>query len=216
MDLGDINLPSDLVSQIDRLQSSDAGPQFALPLSAFHKVKAADKISRRGIKKLIHPRNADVIISHLPEPGERTHCALRGDFVLCDLIPAIIYARGRCQSLRIATLGMSFANADTLAALVEKGKVGSLQITTSHYFREVDKTTTYRQVMNRLEGICELVTSRCHAKIILLPTAKGDFFVIEGSANLRSSDNTEQMVIFNDRELMEFHEKWLDSLEVKR
>lgn len=32
------------------------------------------------------------------------------------------------------------------------------------------------------------------------------------SANLRSSDNTEQMTIFNDPELLAFHVDWLNQL----
>lgn len=54
--------------------------------------------------------------------------------------------------------------------------------------------------------------SRSHAKVIALPTASGDHFVIEGSANLRSSDNTEQMVIFNDAEKLAWHRQWMAQL----
>jgi hypothetical protein len=212
MDPSDIEFPSDFAKQIERLDLNDAGPQFALPASQFLRVKAADNIARRGIKKLINPANAEVIIPHLPSPDERTHCALRGDFVLCDLIPAVIHARGHCPDLRIATLSMSIGNADTLATLIERGKVEKLTITCSHYFREVDKTTVYRQVAARLEGLASLIITRCHAKVICLPTASGDAFVIEGSANLRSSDNTEQMVIFNDPDLLAWHCDWLNQL----
>lgn len=208
----DIHLPSDLEAQIERLQRSDSGPEFALSLSRFHTVKAADKASRRGIKKLIHPANAQVVLPHLPGPGEHTHCALRGDFVPCDLILAMIEARGRCPDLLIATLGMSVANADTLASLIARGLVGKLTIVCSHYFREVDKKTTFRQVKARLEGVATLIVSRSHAKVWCLPTVNGDSYVVEGSANLRSSDNSEQLTVFNDPDLDAFHREWLLSL----
>lgn len=212
MDLSDITLPDDLEAQIDRLDKPVAGPSFALPVSQFKKVAAADWTSRRGIKKLIHPDNARVVIEHLPAPGERTHCALNGDFVLCDIIPAIIEARGRCTDLLIATLGMSAANADTLASLKARGLLDHVTIVCSHYFAQVDKATTFREITARLAHIADIIVTRSHAKIIAIPTASGDCYVLEGSANLRTSDNTEQLVIFNDADLAAWHRAWLLSL----
>ena len=81
-----------------------------------------------------------------------------------------------------------------------------------HYFREGDKATTWRVVSARLAGVASLIVTRSHAKIICLPTAAGDWFVLEGSANLRSSDNTEQLTIFNCPDLDAFHRSWLLSL----
>ncbi|MBL9115529.1 MAG: hypothetical protein JNJ83_11035 [Verrucomicrobiaceae bacterium] len=210
----DIQVPKDLEAQIERLSKPPPEPTFALTSSQFHRTaaKERDKASRRGIKKLISPANALAVIPHLPEPGEHTHCALKGDFVLCDLIPKIIERRGTCSDLLIATLGMSAANADTLGSLVARGLVAKLSIICSHYFREVDKATTFREVCARLQGKATLIVTRCHAKIICIPTSSGDYFVLEGSANLRSSDNTEQLTIFNDQALDAFHRSWLLSL----
>ncbi len=213
MDLRDIELQTELGSLIGRLAMPASGPAFALTVSRFHKVAAQDRASRRGIRRLIKPANAGIIVPHLPlVAGERTHCALRGDFVLCDIIPAIIQARGRCPDLLIATLGLSTANAEVLGSLRSRDLVGKLTIVCSHYFAQVDKATTYREVKTRLQGLATIITTRCHAKVICLPTASGDHFVLEGSSNLRSSDNTEQLVIFNDAELDAFHRGWLTSL----
>jgi len=212
MDLSDIQLNTDLGAEIERLDRSDAGPAFALSVSRFHKVAAQDRTSRRGIRRLISPDNAKIILDHLPAPGSHTHCALRGDFVLCDIIPAIIADRGRCADLLIATLGLSTANAQTLARLRACDQIGGITIICSHYFAQVDKTTTWREVAATLDGIATILVRRCHAKIICIETPAGDHFVFEGSANLRSSDNTEQLVIFNDPELAAWHRAWLTSL----
>ena len=211
MDLHDLQLPGDLAALIGQLDRPPQGPSFALPASCFRAVAARDRTSRRGIRQLIHPDNAKVILPHLPEPGGHTHCALRGDFVLCDVIPAIIEARGRCPDLFIATLGLSVANADTLGTLRARDRIGALTIVCSHYFAQVDKATVFRQVTARLEGLARIIITRCHAKIICLPVGT-DHYVLEGSANLRSSDNTEQLVIFNDPDLDAFHRSWLLSL----
>ncbi len=218
MDLSDVELRTDLAEVLSLLDEGRPGPEFALAgnLFLFRKAKAEEKRSRAGIRKLIHPRNALPVVEQLPGPGERTHCILRGDFVLCDLIPAIIQARGRCPHLHLATLGLSVGNADTLATLRARDQVGGITLVCSHYFAQVDRTTTYRDVTNRLQGLATITVTRSHAKVICLPTAAGDHFVIEGSANLRSSDNTEQMVIFNDPETLAFHRAWLEAIQPMR
>ncbi len=213
--LADIDLDTDLEAAAALLDRPGRGAAFALPANRFHvhKAKAEDRASRRGIKQHIKPENAQQLLQHLPAAScDRTHCALRGDFVVCDLIPAIIARHGRCPHLTVATLGLSAANADQLATLQARGLIGGITIICSHYFAQVDKATTYRDVVARLQGRARIITTRCHAKIICLPTASGDHFVIEGSANLRSSDNTEQLVIFNDRELLAWHTSWLAEL----
>ncbi len=201
------------VAGLDDLARATA--QFTLPENRFHRheTKARDKRRRRGIKKLIRPENARAILPLLPEhPDERLHCVLRGDFVLCELIPLIIAHRGACSHLRVATLGLSAANAEQLANLFTAGLIGELTIVASHYFQQVDKTTTYRQVCAILAGKARIVITRSHAKVILLPTTAGDYYIIEGSANLRSSDNLEQMLVMNDQETHDFHAGWMDEL----
>lgn len=214
-DLDDIDLQTDFGAVAAQLDREPEGPSFVLPANRFHvhRAKAEAKAKRRGIKKFIRPENARQILPHLPgEPGDRTHAILRGDFVLCDLIPAILAERGWCATLHVATLGLSAANAESLATLHRGGQIGAITLLCSTYFREVDKTTTYREVTARLQGIARIVVARNHAKVICLPTAAGDHFVIEGSANLRSSDNLEQIAVFNDPELAAFHRGWIDTL----
>lgn len=210
-DLESLPFDTDIEAAVERLSRSPT-PEFALPANRFHKAKADAKAARRGIKAFIRPEHAAAVVAQLPEPGERTHCLLRGDFVLCDVIPQIIAARGRCQHLRIATLGLSVANADTLACLVERGQVGKLTLLVSLYFSQVDKLSVFRAVANRLKNAAHLAVTRNHAKVICIPTARGDSFVLEGSANLRSSDNVEQMLITNDSETHAFHAAWIDEL----
>jgi len=214
MELGtDLRLDTDIEGAATLLDQPRSQPQFALPRNLFHARRADERASRRGIKQFIRPENAREILGHLPgSPDDRTHCILRGDFVLCDLIPLLIGFGGRCAHLRVATLGMSLANADALACLVERGEIGALTIVVSLYFQQLDKATTFRAVAARLANVARLAITRSHSKVILLPTAGGHAFVIEGSANLRSSDNLEQMLIINDPDTLAFHAAWIDEL----
>lgn len=214
MNGSDITLRTDLESAMAALDHEPRGPEFALAANRFHRVKAEEKNRRRGIRKWIRPENARALLPHLPtNPDERTHAVLRGDFILCDIIPAIIRERGRCPHLRIATLGMSGANAECLASLHQAGLIGEITICCSVYFRQVDRTATWPEVEGHLGKIAKLIVSRNHAKVICLPTESGDHYVIEGSANLRSSDNLEQIAVFNDPDLEAFHAGWMAELE---
>jgi len=181
---------------------------FAMPQSRFLAYKSAQKAKRKHVKRFIRPENARAVVPHLPEPGDHTHCILRGDFVLGDLIPAVI-ENGWCAHLRIATLGLSEYNAETLAKLVKEGHVGEITMVVSHYFEQVNKSTVYADVRRILENCCHFVTMRSHAKVITIDLGT-DHYVIEGSANLRSSDNLEQMTIYNDPEIAAFHNDWID------
>jgi hypothetical protein len=84
-----------------------------------------------------------------------------------------------------------------------------ITIIISHYFEQVNKSTVYADVRRILETCATFVVMRSHAKVITIDTGAAQW-VIEGSANLRSSDNLEQITIYNDSELLAFHNDWID------
>ena len=206
---------SPLVVEIDSAGLEFAPSEIAFPLrqnrymTQFHAVKADDKRSRRGIKRMVRPENAAELAKYLPEPGECTHAVVRGDFVMGNIIPLILGDRVAAL-VGIATLGMSRENAAMLSELVTEGKVQRLFLLVSHYFSQVDKTGTYREVKGLLGDA--VVVARTHAKVILISAAP-DFFVVEGSANLRSSDNIEQFAVWNDEELLNWHLEWMQEVQ---
>jgi len=51
-----------------------------------------------------------------------------------------------------------------------------------------------------------------HTKIICLKTNKNNFYVIEGSGNLSINARIEQYVFDNDKNLFNFHKKWISEL----
>jgi hypothetical protein len=56
---------------------------------------------------------------------------------------------------------------------------------------------------------------RCHAKIVLMQTTDGRYYVSEGSANIRACRSVEQFAMFQDRDLFEFHQKWIQDMIVQ-
>lgn len=57
--------------------------------------------------------------------------------------------------------------------------------------------------------------TRAHAKVICIATLHREHYVLEGSANLRSSDNLEQMLLVNDPATHDFHAAWIDELAAR-
>ena len=53
----------------------------------------------------------------------------------------------------------------------------------------------------------QLAVGGSHIKVTLMHTEDDDYFVIFGSANLRSSRNSEQVSILNDKELFMFNKE---------
>ena len=203
-----------LIVDIDLSGIEETRSEVAFPLRRnrymrqFHAVKADDKRSRRGLKRLVKPENAAELASHLPEPGDCTHAVVRGDFVTADIIPLLLGDRS-ADILAISTLGMSTANASMLAGLRASGQIRRLFLLVSHYFSQVDKTGTYRAVKDILGD--SLKTAHTHAKVILVSTAPS-FFVVEGSANLRSCDSIENLAIWNDEDLLNWHLDWMQEV----
>lgn len=207
--------PKRLGAMVDEMLA-DRAPvgMFELPQNLFlrQKAKRAARDARKDVRSYIRQENALDIVPHLPDPGERTHCILRGDFVLCSIIPTIIAARGKVAHLRVASLGVSKANTDTLAGLMDRKLIGELSVLTSHYFSQIDREDIFAYCKRELEKRrARLVVARVHAKVILLAAGQ-EHFVIEGSANLRANDGVEQMTIFNCPELHAFHAAWMEAI----
>lgn len=192
--------------------------KFIFPETRFHQTLARKRQTGKppGIRKLIRPENAAVIIPQLPEPGDRLEILLLGNFVLCDLIPEILNARGKCPHLRVTTLSLSPANGCKLADLYRSGKIERLSLVCSHYFRHTENVEAWQKIKATLLGVTTPIISRMHCKVILIPTDSGDFYTLTGSANLRSAGCLEQLTITNDRESHDFHASWIDALPEDR
>jgi len=212
-DFATVELDDEILTTLPRRSDEPPPGLFALSknrfLHQFHATANTDWKKRRGVRKFIKPENARQILDYLPEPGDCTHAVVRGDFVLCEIVPAII-GNTPTELVAIATLGMSKANAIQLADLRSRGLIRQLQILVSHYFAGVDKTGTFADVCQILGADAPKVC-RNHSKIILIQQPGRDF-VIAGSANLRSSDNIEQFSIWNDAEVFAFHRAWMDEI----
>ena len=185
---------------------------FALAASRFISMRDKLHIAKKGRpgKHLIRAEHVADVMAQLPAPGERLHAILKGNFIMADLIAAIVRQKGPAGAVHLASLSMSERNAAQLAELLSSGLIGSLHLLLSDYFDKTSKADTAPACRAKLSA-ATIGTSRSHAKCYVLPCGQ-NAFVVETSANLRSSANTEQCTIFNDADLAAFHAGWIGEL----
>jgi hypothetical protein len=150
-------------------------------------------------------------LDHLPGRGESLHGVISGKYALFELVPALIERKGKIADLIVATLSFSKANAADLLGLLDDGHVERFSLLISYYFKSTSRPIYDLLVPQLRERGHRVLAMRTHAKIMLARMASGDRYVVETSANLRSSVNIEQFVMTNDPQLYDFHHQWIDN-----
>jgi len=113
---------------------------------------------------------------------------------------------------------MSMQNINSLIENLERNEVEELELLVSHYFVNSNEKERVK-IKGAQERIghdrMRLGAARAHTKVTLYEFGDGQKLVIESSANLRSSDNIEQISLFADAELFDFHAEWIGKLMTK-
>ena len=208
-------LNTDLAGAFARLSAPRAAA-FALTTRTLQARRGFDRQNarQRAIRqKYVRPENADTLAKLMPiNADEVTHAITPGDFVFNDLITAVCRTR-KPLALHIATLSMSKGNVDSLTAELTAGNVGSIAILISHFFEKTNVGIFQHLTKAAADHPAFTVAvERTHAKVALFQFGKSDRLTIETSANLRSSQNIEQITAIADPALYDFHRQWLDEL----
>ena len=152
------------------------------------------------------------LLTPLPRAGESVHALLAGDFVLAAMVPAMLDALGPCAAW-LSSLGTNAPAAAVFAGLLREGQLTSLDVVLSHFFANADKETflLIRQTIEDVGG--RVIATRSHTKLALFEPQTGPGrYVFEGSGNLRSSLNMEQLCISNDAKLFRFYRRWFNEI----
>jgi hypothetical protein len=156
---------------------------------------------------------AKAVLEHLPAPGESLHAVVTARLDLTDVINAILERLGRCERMRIATLGYNARNLRTMLGWLDTGAVGTLSLVASIFFRSHNGelwTGTLTEFRKRGQ---RAACCHSHAKVITLALATGERLSIEGSANLcGNGSGREQFALIHDSGLHDFHAGWIDAL----
>lgn len=168
----------------------DKNPFEKLPVYKIQKTKV--KTSLELAKKIdIQKNDRTIVFSH-------------GDFVFSDFIISLIQNNGFVADLSLSTLSL---NTDNLAGLdwaLKQGFVRNLKIIISDFWYQTNKykfVPLILEMFAKYESRFEMAVCRSHCKICTIKTQNGLFISIHGSANLTSSQNLEQFMIEEGKQL---------------
>ena len=158
---------------------------------------------------------AAATLAEIPRQHQALHLVINGRFALWDFVAAILKLAGdhvTIKHLHLATLGFSRKNIRELIALLDSGKVESVALLCSHYFKGTSGGI-YEYAQAELSTRAQRFASvRTHAKLVLIELSDGRTVSIESSANLRSCKNIEQMTVYGSPDLYRFHVNWMETL----
>jgi hypothetical protein len=171
-------------------------------------------------KKNIHLKQNQIKISHaidlvekiILSQNERYFCLLSGAFEFGDFIEAFIMRKKlKVKELTISTLSLSKNNINSLAFLLNKNHVEKLNLIVSDFYYSHNKNTAIPYIYKNLDIDDRFDFAVCgtHSKITLLELDNGIKVTMQGSANLRSSANLEQLDIELNNELYCFNYDYL-------
>jgi hypothetical protein len=157
-------------------------------------------------------REAKQVLEHLPGPGESLHAIVTARLDLTDVVNALLETVGPCDRMRVATLGFNEKNLRTMLDWLDAGRVRSLALVASLFFRSHkgelwERTLAEFRARGQRAACCH-----SHAKVVSMSFA-GRAFCIEGSANLcGNGSGREQFALFADADLTAWHCAWIDEL----
>jgi hypothetical protein len=147
----------------------------------------------------------------LPAAGEYVLALMTGRFDLAELVAGVIDRLGPVNHLRVATLAFSRRNLDLLTGLLDAGAVRRLSLLCSKFYVR-HNGQVYQALRDAFRDRGQrAAASRSHCKIVCMDFAAGDPLLLEGSPNLRTNSNLEQLVMIRDRAAHDFRAAFIDS-----
>lgn len=170
------------------------------------------KKQRKKPYRLLKFKNAQNLAEEINfQSLDRAFVIVDGSFIFGDFIESFL-VRNQVNAIEmtISTLSLSQDNVISLKKLIEANYIQKLNLIISDYFysHERNKLVKYIYELLDVDDKFQLAVCRTHCKITQFKTEGGKHIVIHGSANLRSSDNLEQFVIEDNKEIYDFNQEY--------
>jgi hypothetical protein len=190
--------------------------RFDAPRPAFTRRPAGDlpapHTDRATARRTAQLAEAADVMAVLPGDGESVHTLLTGRFDLMHVLVCLTERLGTVEAMRLATLSYNARNLAEMLRLLDSGRVRTLTLLCSAFFAQ-HNTELWEET---LEGFRErgrrAAAARSHAKVVCFAFADGRRLTMEGSANLRSNGNREQLTLIGGAPLHDWHAAWIDEL----
>jgi hypothetical protein len=167
---------------------------------------------KASLRRRAQLKRAAEVIPHLPGPGESLHTLLTGYFDFALVLTCVLRSHpSPCEYARIATLSFGPKNTQEMARWLDERLVARLTLLCSDFMAKACPDTYFGAVKELVEQRGQVVgAARCHAKVVTLAFADGLRLSFEGSANLRTNRNMENLAVVNDAALHDWHVAWID------
>lgn len=163
--------------------------------------------------RLKYSRAEDLVDKMTFERGFRNYAIITGNFCFGDIIEAIIVKNNwKCEEMVISTLSLNENNIDSLENLFNGDYLDKLSLIVSAYFYSHEKYPgrLIEYILNSLDkdNRLDLAVTRTHCKLCQFTTDQGHKIVMHGSANLRSNNSLEQLMIEDNSNLYDFNKEF--------
>ena len=140
------------------------------------------------------------------------HTLLTGYFDFALVLTCVLRSRPvPCEHARIATLSFGMKNTQEMARWLDEKLVHKLTLLCADFMAKASPKVYFGAVRELVEQRGQVVGSaRCHAKVATFCFTDGLRLVFEGSANLRTNRNMENLCVVNDAGLHDWHSAWID------
>lgn len=150
----------------------------------------------------------------------RTFAWVSGNFVFGDIIEALVTKRDMFpKNIFICSLSISQENIDSLKnVMIMCPELEKLTIVLSGYFYSHEKYGLVPYMYQELDddsNKVQIAFGGYHCKVIAIETIYGNTLTIHGSANLRSSNSIEQVMVERGRDLYEFNAAIIEEIASK-
>lgn len=177
------------------------------------KILIDDKILRKkDVEKLYKNINDLKTLNILPKNNEQIRIVTHKNFSSIDFISMISNFENIIE-LNLAIYRINLKSLSVLIMLHKKHKF-KMNIVVSNFFRASKKNERWHTELKYYAEKNDDVTNfHCdtHAKISLVKT-ENNYYVIEGSGNMSSNSRIEQYIFENNKEVFDFHSKWIKEL----
>jgi hypothetical protein len=185
-------------------------PSSTRPAAGDFRQRARD--FKASLRRRAQLKKAAEVVPHLPGPGESLHTLLTGYFDFALVLTCVLRSHAApCEHCRIATLSFSRRNTEEMAHWLDEGLVLRLTLLTADFMEKASPEVYFGAIKELAEQRGQVVGSaRCHTKVVTLAFADGLRLTFEGSANLRTNRNCENLAVVNDPGLHDWHAAWID------
>jgi hypothetical protein len=169
---------------------------------------------RARLRRTAQLRKAAEVVPQLPPEGCSLHTLLTGYFDPILVATCVLKSRPVvCGHCRLATLSFGSKNVQEMAGWLDSGAVRRLTLLCANFMEKASPKEYGAAVAELVERRGQAVGSaRTHTKLVTLAWEDGLRLSFEGSANLRSSRNAENLTIVNDPGV---HDFWADFIDRK-